>query len=270
MRPDSPYSVPDVVDVYDRVSAPTQFVAPAKDLVSALHLRSGEWVLDVGTGTGAAARVAATAVGPDGKVVGIDPSLLMLGRAWLKDTVCVAAARAPALPFRERCFDAITANFVLSHLDDAAEGVAHMVKLLRPGGRLGVSSWGAGVTLPSELWNDIVAVFTNAEELKRAFRLVIPGDVWCSDPANLQAVLRASGLRPIDLLRRQYAVTLSVADYLAMKQSSVEGVLLRRRLSSLDWAIFTRQLAEQFQSRFGDFVPFLREAHIAIGTHGAR
>ncbi|MEX2272250.1 MAG: methyltransferase domain-containing protein [Vicinamibacterales bacterium] len=263
---DSPYGCAELVDVYDRVAVPLQFAPPANDLVTALHLREGERVLDVGTGTGVAAAAAAAAVGPAGTVIGIDPSLLMLGRAWLRGTVCVVAARAPDLPFRESCFDAVMANFVLSHMKDPAAALATMTQVLRCDGRLGVSSWGARASLASTLWSDIVALFTSADDLKPAFERVIPGDAWFSDAANVQRAMRDAGLAGIEVLHREYPVTISVADYLAMRQSSVEGMLVRRRLSSLEWEMFSRHLAERFRGRFGDSISYRRDVNILVGT----
>ena len=266
---DSPYNHAEVVEAYDRVAVPLHFEPPANDLVRALRLTAGGLVLDVGTGTGAAAAAAAAAVGPAGKVVGIDPSLLMLGRAWLRGTVCVMAARAPDLPFRESCFDAVMANFVLSHMHDPAAALAAMIRVLRDGGRLGVSSWGARTSLPSRMWTDIAGLFTSADELRRAFEKVIPGEAWFSDAKRLQPALRDAGLTGIEVLGREYPVTISVGDYLAMRQSSVEGTLLRERLDSLEWAKFSRQLAERFRSRFGDSISYRRGVHIVVGTKRA-
>jgi ubiquinone/menaquinone biosynthesis C-methylase UbiE len=77
----SPYTDPSSVAVYARVSAPLQFDAPARDLVEILNLSSGAIVLDVGTGTGAVATPAAAAVGPEGRVIGVDASFEMLLRS---------------------------------------------------------------------------------------------------------------------------------------------------------------------------------------------
>lgn len=124
----SPYCDGALGETYDRLTVRLQFAAPAGDLVAAVRVRAGDRVLDVGTGTGPAAAAAAKVVGAEGMVVGVDPSLEMLGRLRGKATARVAAARAPDLPFRTSCFDAVIANFVL------IEGV-----LLRR--RLGGDAW---------------------------------------------------------------------------------------------------------------------------------
>src|SRR5688500_10673833 len=130
----SPYCEADVVETYDRLSVPLQFAAPASDLVTAMRLQPGDRVLDVGTGTGITAMAAAGVVGPAGIVVGIDPSLSMLGRLRRKGAVHAAAARLPELPFGNSCFDAVTASFVLTHMEDVAAGLQDMVRVLLPDG----------------------------------------------------------------------------------------------------------------------------------------
>ena len=64
----------DVAETYERVHA-TRFAEVARDLVEQMRLTDGARVLDVGTGTGVAAQVAADA---GAQVVGIDESLGML------------------------------------------------------------------------------------------------------------------------------------------------------------------------------------------------
>ena len=90
-------------------------------------------VLDIGTGEGQVARLAA---GAGSWVAGLDPSLAQLavaaersgGPAYLR-------AEAGRLPFRDRAFDAAVACLVFEHIEDAAGALAEVARVLEPGGR---------------------------------------------------------------------------------------------------------------------------------------
>lgn len=260
----SPYCDQTVAEAYDRVAVPLQFAAPARDLVTAAGLRAGQRVLDVGTGTGAAALAAVRAVGPAGQVVGVDPSLAMLRRFHPHGAARVAA-HAGALPCAAGSFDAVLASFVLSHLDDVPRALDQMIAVLRPRGVIGAATWGARTTPVSEVWNEAVALFTNPAALQSAFRAVIPGDGWFSDPAHLHAAMTAAGLRRVEVRRREYRATLTAARYASLKEAGIEGALLRRRLGEPGWREFRRALVERFERRLGPSVTYTRDVHIATG-----
>jgi ubiquinone/menaquinone biosynthesis C-methylase UbiE len=81
-----------------------------------------------------------SAVGPEGFVVGVDPSLAMLQPARRRAAHLVARM-APGLPFPDETFDVVLANLVLSHFTDTAAGTAELVRVLRRRGRVGVTAW---------------------------------------------------------------------------------------------------------------------------------
>ena len=128
-----------VAGEYDRAWHPS-FEPVARDLLELVALEPQETVLDVGTGTGV---VAAAADAERGVVVGVDPSLPMLRLARAHATIPLAAAETPGLPFPARTFDVVVANLVVSHLERYEAGLGDMVRVLRPGGRLGATTWGS-------------------------------------------------------------------------------------------------------------------------------
>jgi len=103
----------------------------------------GSRVLDVATGTGDMAIELARRVAPGGEVLGSDFAEGMLARARQK----VAAGAAPveprfewgdalALPYADDTFDAATVGFGARNFDRLQGGLAEMVRVVRPGGRV--------------------------------------------------------------------------------------------------------------------------------------
>ena len=111
-------------------------------------LRPGGRALDVATGTGDLALALARRVGPDGEVVGCDFSEPMLEVARRKAAAaeraspgraaCVRfeAANALDLPYPDGAFDAATVGFGVRNYADLERGLAELVRVVRPGGRV--------------------------------------------------------------------------------------------------------------------------------------
>lgn len=110
-------------------------------LVSWASLVAGERVLDLGCGSGGATRAAARVVGPEGLVVGIDPSpeSIALARERTDASLPVAyrvgqAERLGNLP--DRSMDSVVASLVLEQVTSLPGTLAEAFRVLRPGGRL--------------------------------------------------------------------------------------------------------------------------------------
>jgi SAM-dependent methyltransferase len=128
---------------YDRLasygSAPE-----AAHLVRFVGVRPGECVLDVGTGSGLVAIVAAQ---HGARVTGVDPTLELLAKA--KENAALAGCRdiewhegaAELLPFADATFDVVLSQYahMFSWQPDAA--AREMLRVLKPGGRLAFAAW---------------------------------------------------------------------------------------------------------------------------------
>ncbi len=118
-------------------------------LVADARLRAGLRVLDLGSGTGYPALLAAQTVGSGGAVVGIDLAELMLDAARRKATalglsnVAFRTGDVTTLPFEASSFDAITSRFCLMFLPDIPKAVAEIARVLKPGGWLSAAVWSA-------------------------------------------------------------------------------------------------------------------------------
>ena len=136
----------DAAGRYHDVLVPTILGPAARALLEAMAVRRGDRVLDVGCGTGAATRFAAEQAGDSGSVVGIDvnPAMIACAREHLRGAhgaVTFTQASALELPFEDDTFDVVLCAQTLQFLPDRGTTVAQMRRVLRPGGRVGVSTW---------------------------------------------------------------------------------------------------------------------------------
>jgi SAM-dependent methyltransferase len=124
-----------------------QFVAPLmKPFIESLIMstvRSGDAVLDVACGTGFATRAARAAVGPSGTVAALDlnPGMLEEARDRCDSAVDWREASALELPFPDGSFDSVICQQGVQFFPDPVAGLAEMRRVLRPGGRVGVTVW---------------------------------------------------------------------------------------------------------------------------------
>jgi ubiquinone/menaquinone biosynthesis C-methylase UbiE len=256
-----------IAPAYARVHAP-HFAVPARDLVELLRIAHGDRVLDVGTGTGVAAWEGALRSGPSGVVVGVDPSVEMLseGRRQSEGPVYVAAT-AIDLPFRDGTFDHVTASFVISHFKKYDTALFDMLRVLRPGGRLGVTNWGAGHDRDefTAAWRGIAEEFAGRRVLADALQRAVPWEERFSDPGRLKETLYDAGVREIRVERREYRFEMAAEDYLAGREIASMGRFLREMLGESLWDRFRSRAREVFADRFPPRFNDFRDVLLAVG-----
>jgi arsenite methyltransferase len=108
-------------------------------------VQPGETVLDLGSGAGFDAFLAAREVGPTGRVIGVDMTPEMLERARRNAeatefrNVEFRAGRIEALPVEDASVDVVISNCVINLVPDKAAVYREVARVLRPGGRVVVS-----------------------------------------------------------------------------------------------------------------------------------
>lgn len=167
------------------------------------RLAPGGRALDVATGTGDLALELARRVGPAGEVIGSDFSEGMLERAREKDaSVRWEQANALALPYPDGAFDAATVGFGARNFSDLERGLAEMVRVVRPGGRVVVLE----ITTPTRpplstffsLWFDrVVPVLGRLSGERQAYSYLPSSVKRFPDPGTLGGMLHAAGLRDV-------------------------------------------------------------------------
>ena len=129
-----------IASVYDRMNSVMtagmhhRWRERAADLA---RVAPGDRVLDVATGTGDLAVELDRRVSPGGEVVGMDFSESMLGLARRKAPgIRFEAGNALELPYAVGEFAAATVGFGARNFSDLPRGLAEMVRVTRPGGRV--------------------------------------------------------------------------------------------------------------------------------------
>lgn len=193
-----------------------------------LKLQPGETVLDLGSGPGLDALLAAKQVGPTGRVIGVDMTPQMLERA--RATAARAGAthvefregRLEAMPVDDASVDAVTSNCVINLVPDKAAVFREIASVLRPGGRVVVADIVLERTLPEAVAKDVLA--------------------WtgCVAGAALRrdyfAMVEAAGLRDVSILKEtDYAASVAelasseaqtLLDRWGITRESIEGVVM--------------------------------------------
>lgn len=127
---------------YENLHVPALFQQFAPLVLSAAEVQSGQRVLDVACGTGVLAREAASRVGDEGYVSGLDASPGMLAMAQaLAPSIDWRQGTAEALPYDDASFDAVVSQFGLMFFQDRIAAIKEMQRVLTPAGRLAVAVW---------------------------------------------------------------------------------------------------------------------------------
>lgn len=146
-----------------------------------LELQTGETVVDLGSGAGIDALIAARQVGPDGKVIGVDmtPEMLAAARrnaeAAGAEQVDFREGRLEDLPVDDASVDALTSNCVINLVPDKALVFSEISRVLRPGGRLVVSDIVLDGDLPAAIRENVLAYVgcvAGAERRERYFEML--------------------------------------------------------------------------------------------------
>jgi arsenite methyltransferase len=186
-------------------------------------LRPGEHVLDLGSGSGMDAFVAAGAVGTTGHVTGIDMTPEQLAKAdRLRqaagfDQVVFTSGYIEELPVDDDSVDVVVSNGVINLAPDKQRVFREAVRVLRPGGRLAISDIVTRVPLTSsivcntDLWASCIGGAAQQDEYQEAIE-----DAGCrielmkSNPyeflsGSARGASETFGVRSVSLLARKPA-----------------------------------------------------------------
>ena len=161
-------------EVWERYWAPI-FRQFAAEVVRRAAPKSGERLLDIGTGTGTALLMAAPLLGPEGRAVGIDRSQQQAERAKRGAStagpgVKVLQMDARALDFPDGWFDAAISSCGLPFLG-MPEALREVHRVLKPGGRFSWAEWHIDQVAALRIFADVFAKHRTAHPSARLLRV---------------------------------------------------------------------------------------------------
>ena len=154
------YAPEEIADVPEGANLGVGCGAP----LAAAKLAAGETVLDLGSGAGFDAFLAAREVGGTGRVVGVDMTPEMIERARRNaatagySNVEFRSGRIEALPVADASVDVVISNCVINLVPDKAAVYREVARVLRPGGRIIVSDVVLDAPLPPAIADSVAAL----------------------------------------------------------------------------------------------------------------
>ncbi|HSP99320.1 MAG TPA: arsenite methyltransferase [Candidatus Dormibacteraeota bacterium] len=190
-------------------------------------VRTGEAVVDLGSGAGIDAILAARTVGPAGRVIGVDMTDAMLDKARA-NVAAVGLANVEfrkgyieALPLDDASADVLISNCVINLSPDKPAVFAEAFRVLRPGGRLAVSDLVLARELPPQVRNQVEAY------------------VGCIAGAMLRddylAAIRAAGFATVEVVAESsYADVISVQSPAVAEMAAAAGLTAEQVADAAD------------------------------------
>jgi ubiquinone/menaquinone biosynthesis C-methylase UbiE len=250
-------------EAYERHMVPGMFLHWTELAVRIAAPQPGEHVLDVACGTGIGARVAARALGPSGKVVGldVDAGVVEVARrvtAQSGTPIEWHCANALEMPFDEGTFDLCLCLQGLQFFPDRVAGFSEIRRVLKPSGRLVASLWG-----PLAFNKGHVAV---VQALESQNVDAAPAKRACSfaSPEDIRDTASRAGFTHIDLRTEdgisQFASMQSFIDAMTIGSPSTRHAVAGLPESGRD--IFVRDVCATLE-------PYLKEGRLAypMRTH---
>lgn len=206
---------------YDVAGAFAHF---GRRLVEAAGIDAGQHILDVASGRGAVLFPATERAGSTGHVEGIDLAEGMV-RATNEDAerrglgVRVRQMDAESLDFPDASFDRVLCGFGIMFPPDQLRALREFRRVLRPGGRVGLSTWQKSEAHDLGVVLNTLGIVTG------------PNPGWITEPAALAALLTEAGFSGVQVSEDTHRFHHADLD---AYWRGVRGTGMRRNVDALD------------------------------------
>ncbi|UCF60916.1 MAG: class I SAM-dependent methyltransferase [Anaerolineaceae bacterium] len=200
-------------------------------LLELVHPSSGSSIFDVGCGSGAVSLQTTRWTGSEGLVIGSDIAVTMLNMARSKAEdlntdleFCQMDAEQLGLP--NASFDNVTCAFSLFQFTDMEQALIEMWRVLKSGGRLGLSNWGTGYFSPiASIQRDLFRMFNLKPLLNNPLSF---------KPNELNDLLTRTGFSEVELIEETDEVWFNTPEEIWAFNMDMGPfpIMLRQQLSS--------------------------------------
>jgi hypothetical protein len=173
------------------------------------------------------------------------------------------------------------ASLVIGHFPQYQPALADLTRVLRPGGRLGVTSWGRLDAAPPiddaaeraayAAWDDVVGHRVDLAAVDEAAFDAMPWEDWFTDPAHVRLALAEVGLRVVELFGRAYRYPLSHPEWLQRVNTGARARYVRAVLGDAKFDDVCVEVLGDLRARgVADPIRCADEALITVATttHG--
>ena len=225
----------------------------AEDLVRRAGLRPGDRVLDVASGTGLVARLAAPRVRWTGKVTGLDLNAGMLGVArhlglYVHPPIELIEGDVVDMPFPDGAFDAVLCQFGVQYFPDRLAAMKEMRRVTAAGGRMVFNVFRS--VEHNQGWIPLIEALDRhvGKDAGDIFRSIFA----IKDPAIIRTAAAKAGWRDVRVeIRVDTAHYASVRDLVRWELESMPTPALAEKLMGAGEAI-ARDLEESMRPHIAD------------------
>ncbi len=191
--------VTEAARIYEEFFVPALFADWPEQLLAATAAQPAQRLLDVACGTGILARHAFKKFGGKGFVEGLDPNEGMLAVARnTSASIQWTQGRAEALPYTDGAFDLVLCQFGLMFFEDRRAALREMLRVLRPGGSLGIAVWAPLRKTPG--YAAVAALLRELFDENVARSIEVPYSL--GEPEELEGLLQEAGATEINCRTR--------------------------------------------------------------------